>query len=62
MRRREVIPLLGGLPLAPSKIADAQPRLPRVGLLWHGADEKGEAIYMGDTVSSVLDDLGLGLL
>jgi putative ABC transport system substrate-binding protein len=57
MRRREVIAALSGALLAPLRIAYAQPRLPRVGFLWHGADEKDEAIYLG-AVQQGLSDFG----
>ena len=57
MRRRELLALLGGALIARPRIACAQPRLPRVGILWHGADENDEAIYMG-AIRQGLGDFG----
>ena len=57
MRRRHVIALLGGSLAAGPRLVGAQPRLPRIGILWHGADEKDEAIYFG-AVQQGLSDYG----
>jgi hypothetical protein len=42
VRRREFIALFGGAAASWPTFIDAQARLPRVGILWHGADEKDE--------------------
>lgn len=57
MRRRELIALLGGTLAARPKLAGAQPRVPRIGILWHGADQTDEAIYFG-AVQQGLSDFG----
>ena len=57
MRRRDFISLLVGAAATCRQVAHAQPRIPRVGVLWHGADEKDEAIYFG-AVQQGLSDFG----
>lgn len=58
MRRRDFITLVGGAGAgAWSGFARAQQKTPRVGVLWHGADEKDEAIYLG-AVQQGLSDFG----
>jgi putative tryptophan/tyrosine transport system substrate-binding protein len=57
MRRREFIALLAGTVATLPGISRAQPRPPRVGILWHAANEKEEAIYLG-AVRQGLSDFG----
>ncbi len=57
MRRREFIAIIGGASVAWSRFAGAQRSIPRIGILWHGADEDEEAIYLG-AVRQGLADFG----
>src|SRR5262249_57328835 len=57
MRRREFIKLIGGTAAAWSTFASAQQNIPRIGILWHGANEEEEAIYLG-AVRQGLGDFG----
>jgi putative tryptophan/tyrosine transport system substrate-binding protein len=58
MRRREFMTLIGSATAAArSGLARAQEKTPRVGVLWHGANEKDEAIYLG-AVQQGLGDFG----
>ena len=57
MRRREFIALLAGTAATWPRLLSAQPRLPRVGILWHAANEEEEAIYLG-AVRRGLSDFG----
>jgi ABC-type uncharacterized transport system substrate-binding protein len=57
MRRREFIILIGGVTAAWSTFARAQQRIPRIGILWHGASADEEAIYLG-AVRQGLADFG----
>ncbi len=51
MKRRQLMLLgaaCGGLPMAAHTVlAQAPSRLPRIGVLWHAANEEEEAIYLG---------------
>jgi len=57
MRRREFIALLAGTVATWPSFISAQPRPPRVGILWHAANEEEEAIYLG-AVRLGLSDFG----
>src|SRR5215471_3534996 len=57
IRRREFIALLAGTAATWPRLLSAQPRLPRVGILWHAANEEEEAIYLG-AVRRGLNDFG----
>jgi putative tryptophan/tyrosine transport system substrate-binding protein len=58
MRRREFMTLIGSATAAArSGLARAQEKTPRVGVLWHGANGKDEAIYLG-AVQQGLGDFG----
>src|SRR5262245_28335509 len=57
MRRREFIAILAGTAATWPRLLSAQPRLPRVGILWHAANEEEEAIYLG-AVRRGLSDFG----
>jgi putative tryptophan/tyrosine transport system substrate-binding protein len=57
LRRREFIALLAGTVGTWPKFISAQPHTPRVGILWHGANEEEEAIYLG-AVRQGLNDFG----
>jgi putative ABC transport system substrate-binding protein len=57
MRRREFIAFLAGTVATWPGIIGAQPRPPRVGILWHAANEEEEAIYLG-AVRRGLRDFG----
>jgi putative tryptophan/tyrosine transport system substrate-binding protein len=57
LRRRDVVAFLCGALAVGPRLAYAESRLPRVGVLWHGADEKDEAIYFG-AVRQGLSDFG----
>src|SRR5262249_7275745 len=54
---REFIALLAGMAATWPRLLSAQPRLPRVGILWHAANEEEEAIYLG-AVRRGLSDFG----
>jgi putative tryptophan/tyrosine transport system substrate-binding protein len=56
MRRRSFVLLLCATTASPL-FAYSQPRTPRVGILWHGANEEEEAIYLG-AVRQGLKDFG----
>src|SRR5262249_42165598 len=45
LRRRDVLSAMGGAMLALPRIARAQPRIPRVGYLWHAGNAKEEHPY-----------------
>ena len=58
MRRREFIVVFGGTALAWPFAVRAQPimgKLPRVGMLWHAANESEEAPYFGPFRQGLLD-------
>ena len=57
MKRREFITLLGGAAVALPRAAGAQqPRkMRRIGVLWHGANEEEEAIYLAALRQGLLD-------
>ena len=57
MKRREFITLLGGAAVAWPRFAGAQqPRkMRRIGVLWHGANEEEEAIYLAALRQGLLD-------
>jgi putative tryptophan/tyrosine transport system substrate-binding protein len=57
MRRRDLIALLAGTVTTWPRFISAQPRSPRVGILWHAANEEEEAIYLG-AVRRGLSDFG----
>jgi putative tryptophan/tyrosine transport system substrate-binding protein len=57
MRRREFTALLAGTAVAWPRVVGAQPSIPRVGILWHAANEEEEAIYLG-AVRRGLTDFG----
>jgi len=58
MRRRRVIALLGGALAWPfTARAQQQTRIPRIGVLWHGGNEKEEAMSLG-ALRKGLNDLG----
>jgi len=46
MRRREFIAIVGGSVIALTGFARAQQHTPRIGILWHGANEEEEEIYL----------------
>jgi putative ABC transport system substrate-binding protein len=57
MRRREFVAFLAGTVTTWPGFTSAQPRPPRVGILWHAANEEEEAVYLG-AVRQGLGDFG----